>query len=98
MNLYFRMYLHRLLRTTLGTAFLFGFVSSAFAQHGLAISKTHSGAFTQGDIGKTYSIVVSSVTGTGTLAGTVTVTDTLPAGLTATGFAGTGTTAAGAAW
>ncbi len=57
----------------------------------LAIAKSHSGGFVQGDTGKTYTIAVSN---TGTLAttGTVIVTDTLPAGLTATALSGTGWT------
>ena len=55
----------------------------------LTISKTHSGNFTQGQTGATYTITVSNG-GTGPTSGTVTVTDTLPTGLTATAFSGTG--------
>jgi uncharacterized repeat protein (TIGR01451 family) len=57
----------------------------------LTIAKTHAGSFLQGQVGATYSIVV---TNSGSLAtsGTVTVTDALPAGLTATGIAGNGWT------
>ena len=55
----------------------------------LAIAKTHSGNFTQGQVGATYSITVSN-SGSAPTSGTVTVTDTLPAGLTATGISGTG--------
>jgi uncharacterized repeat protein (TIGR01451 family) len=55
----------------------------------LPITKTHTGNFTQGQIGATYTIVVSN-SGPGSTNGTVTVTDTIPAGLTATSIAGTG--------
>src|SRR5207247_2049736 len=57
----------------------------------LAMTKTHTGNFTQGQIGATYTLTVSNV-GAGPTSGTVTVTDTLPAGLTATGLAVTGWT------
>jgi len=56
----------------------------------LAISKTHSGDFAQGDVGQTYTITVSNGGSDGPTKGTVTVTDTLPAGLTATAMSGTG--------
>lgn len=55
----------------------------------LTITKTHSGNFTQGDAGKTYTITVTN-SGETASSGTVSVTDTLPAGLTATAIAGTG--------
>jgi uncharacterized repeat protein (TIGR01451 family) len=55
----------------------------------LPIVKKHTGNFTQGQIGATYTITVSSG-GPGPTSGTVTVTDTIPAGLTATAIAGTG--------
>ncbi len=55
----------------------------------LAISKTHSGAFSQGQTGATYTLTVSN-TGAGPTAGTVTVTDTLPPSLAATSFSGAG--------
>ena len=55
----------------------------------LTISKTHSGSFTQGQTGATYSITASNA-GAGASSGTVTVTDTLPTGLTATAIGGTG--------
>jgi fimbrial isopeptide formation D2 family protein/uncharacterized repeat protein (TIGR01451 family) len=57
----------------------------------LTIVKSHSGNFTQGQTGATYSITVSN-SGSAATSGTVTVTDTLPAGLTATGISGTGWT------
>jgi uncharacterized repeat protein (TIGR01451 family) len=56
----------------------------------LAISKTHSGNFNQGDTGKTYTITVSNNPGAGPTNGTVTVSDTVPAGLTPTAAAGSG--------
>jgi uncharacterized repeat protein (TIGR01451 family) len=56
----------------------------------LAISKSHSGNFTQGQVGATYSITVSN-TGPGVTSGTVTVTDTLPSpDLIATAISGSG--------
>lgn len=56
----------------------------------LTVTKSHSGNFTQGDVGKTYTITVTnSGTGAPTF-GTVTATDTLPAGLTATAISGAG--------
>jgi uncharacterized repeat protein (TIGR01451 family) len=55
----------------------------------LTIAKSHTGNFSQGQTGATYSIVVTN-SGSATTSGTVTVTDTLPAGLTATAISGTG--------
>ena len=55
----------------------------------LTIVKTASGPFTQGQVGATYTLVVSNVGGA-TSSGAVSVTDTLPAGLTATAIGGTG--------
>jgi len=57
----------------------------------LTITKTHTGNFTQGQVGATYTITASNA-GPGPTNGTVTVVDTLPAGLTATSEAGTGWT------
>ena len=57
----------------------------------LTITKTHTGNFTQGQTGATYTITVSNDGGAATT-GAVTVTDTLPSGLTATAFSGTGWT------
>ena len=59
----------------------------------LTIAKTHSGNFTQGQTGATYTITVSN-SGTGATSGTVTVTDTVPSGLTATAISGAGWTCA----
>ena len=57
----------------------------------LAITTTHTGNFTQGDSGDTYTIIVTNV-GTVASSGTVTVVDTLPTGLTAAAISGTGWT------
>ena len=57
----------------------------------LSVSSTHTGNFTQGQTGATYTLSVSDI-GSGPTTGTVTVVDTLPAGLTATGISGTGWT------
>ncbi len=57
----------------------------------LTITKSHTGNFTQGQVGATYSITVSNA-GPGPTNGLVTVVDTPPTGLTATAMAGTGWT------
>ena len=57
----------------------------------LTIAKSHSGNFSQGQTGATYTITVTN-SGTGPTSGTVTVVDTLPAGLTATAMTGSGWT------
>ena len=54
----------------------------------LTINKSHTGNFSQGQVGAQYSIVVTN-SGFATTSGTVTVVDTLPAGLTPTGPTGT---------
>jgi uncharacterized repeat protein (TIGR01451 family) len=56
----------------------------------LTITKSHSGNFTAGQTGATYTIAVSDRPNTGPTNSAVTVTDTLPAGLTATAATGTG--------
>jgi len=53
------------------------------------VSKTHTGNFTQGQVG-TYSITVSNQAGAASSLGLVTVTDTLPYGLTVSSMSGTG--------
>jgi len=63
--------------------------ASASLNPDLTIVKSHSGNFTQGDTGKTYSRTVTNSGGAAT-SGTVTVSDTIPAGLTATAISGTG--------
>ena len=57
----------------------------------LTISKMHTGNFTQGQMGATYSITVAN-SGTAPTSGSVTVTDTIPNGLTLVSMAGTGWT------
>jgi uncharacterized repeat protein (TIGR01451 family) len=57
----------------------------------MTLAKTHTGDFTQGDTGKTYSLVATNV-GNAPGSGTVSVADTLPTGLTATAISGTGWT------
>jgi uncharacterized repeat protein (TIGR01451 family) len=59
----------------------------------LTIAKSHSGNFTQGDAGDTYTITVSNI-GSAPTTGTVTVTDNLPAFLIVapTAMSGTGWT------
>jgi uncharacterized repeat protein (TIGR01451 family) len=56
----------------------------------LSIAKTHTGAFTQGQAGATYSVVVSNGASAGPTSGTVTVTETVPSGLTFVSMSGTG--------
>jgi uncharacterized repeat protein (TIGR01451 family) len=60
----------------------------------LTVSKTHSGNFTQGQVGAKYTIVVSNAAGNGPVfdGNTITVVDTLPTGLTATAMTGSGWT------
>jgi uncharacterized repeat protein (TIGR01451 family) len=55
----------------------------------LTITKSHSGNFSQGQVGATYSITATN-SGSGPTSATVSVTDTLPADLTATAMSGTG--------
>jgi uncharacterized repeat protein (TIGR01451 family) len=55
----------------------------------LSITKSHTGSFTQGQVG-TYSVTVSNVLGAGPTNGTVTVTETVPNGLALYSMAGTG--------
>ena len=55
----------------------------------LTVTKSHTGNFTQGQVGAEYSITVTN-SGNGPTSGTVTMSDTLPAGLTPTTVAGPG--------
>jgi hypothetical protein len=57
----------------------------------LTVASTHSGTFTQGQTGASYTLTASN-TGTGPTSGTVTLADALPGGLTAAGMAGPGWT------
>ncbi len=55
----------------------------------LTITKSHTGSFTQGQSGATYSITITN-SGSAITSGTVSVTDTLPNGLTAATLGGNG--------
>lgn len=55
----------------------------------LSIAKSHTGNFTQGQTGATYSLTVTNVGAKATDGTAVTVTDTLPAGLTPTAITST---------
>ena len=57
----------------------------------LTIAKSHTGNFSQGQTGATYTLTATN-SGGGVTAGTITVTDTLPTGLTPTAATGTGWT------
>ena len=65
--------------------------SVTIAPPDMTIAKSHSGNFTQGQIGATYSITATN-SGSAPTSAAVSVTDTLPAGLTATAISGTGWT------
>jgi len=56
----------------------------------LSITKVHSGAFTQGQQGATYTVTVTNAPNAAPTSGTVTVTDTLPGGLSLVSMSGTG--------
>ncbi len=58
----------------------------------MTITTTHTGNFTQDQVGATYTITVKNSGGKDTDGSVVTVTDTLPAKLTATAISGTGWT------
>jgi len=60
------------------------------ATPGLIVAKSHTGNFTQGQQGATYSVTVSNLAGSAASSGTVTVTENVPAGLTLVSMAGTG--------
>ncbi|MFO1305654.1 MAG: IPTL-CTERM sorting domain-containing protein [Burkholderiales bacterium] len=62
-------------------------IGATFAD--LAIAKSHVGNFAQGQVGASYTIVVSNG-GANATSGTVTVVDTLPASMTATAMGGSG--------
>jgi len=57
----------------------------------LVIAVSHAGNFTQGNVGRSYTIIAGNAGGLAT-SGTVTVAGTLPSGLTATALSGTGWT------
>ncbi len=54
----------------------------------LSIAKSHTGNFTPGQQGATYTITVSNAANAAPVAGTVTVTDTVPSGLTLVSMTG----------
>ena len=56
----------------------------------LTIVKTHSGSFFRGQVGATYTILVTNLGNNATNGSQVAVTDTLPAGLSATALSGAG--------
>ena len=59
----------------------------------LSVTKTHTGNFTTGQTGATYTVTVTNAaTATGPTAGKVTLKDTIPSGLTLVSMAGTGWT------
>lgn len=62
----------------------------AFAQPSLSITKTHTGNFTAGQFGATYTVTVSNAPSASPTTGMVTVTDTLPSGFTLSSMAGPG--------
>ena len=58
----------------------------------LSIAKGHTGNFTQGQAGATYTVTVSNGAAAGPTSGTVTVTETVPSGMTLVSMAGAGWT------
>jgi uncharacterized repeat protein (TIGR01451 family) len=54
----------------------------------LSIAKAHTGNFTQGQNGATYTVTVSNAAGAGPTNSTVTVSETVPAGLTLVSMSG----------
>jgi len=57
----------------------------------MTLAKSHAGDFTQGDSGRTYTLIATN-SGNRAATGAVSVADTLPTGLTATAIAGDGWT------
>jgi hypothetical protein len=58
----------------------------------ISITKSHTGSFTQGQQGASYTLTVSNAAGVAPTTGTVTVTETVPTGLTLSGMSGAGWT------
>lgn len=56
----------------------------------LAITSSHTGSFTQGQQGATFTLTVSNTNGSTATSGTVFVIDSLPAGMTPLSISGTG--------
>src|SRR5260370_538592 len=71
----------------IGSIAAYGFL--VVNQPSLSVTKTHTGNFTQGQVGATYTVTVSNGGSAGTT-GTVTVTETAPTGLTVTSMSGGG--------
>jgi uncharacterized repeat protein (TIGR01451 family) len=66
-------------------------VKNTYGTPRLTITKSHTGNFTQGEAGATYTVTVANAAAsTGPTSGKVTVTDTIPSGLTLVSMAGTG--------
>jgi len=62
----------------------------------LTVSKTHTGNFTKGQQGGTYTVTVgNSAAATGSTSGTVTLAETVPSGLTLVSMAGSGWSCSG---
>jgi uncharacterized repeat protein (TIGR01451 family) len=76
---------------SVGTGKGFDFVTIDPAQAVLGVTKSHTGNFTQGQQGATYTVTVSN-TGNAPTTGTITVTETVPSGLVLVSMAGTGWT------
>jgi uncharacterized repeat protein (TIGR01451 family) len=56
----------------------------------MGVSESHTGNFTQGQNGATYTVTVSNAGGAGPTSGAVTVTETAPSGLSLVSMSGTG--------
>src|ERR1019366_10741859 len=56
----------------------------------LSVTKSHTGNFTLGQTGATYSVAVSNAANAGATSGTVTLSETIPNGLTLQSMSGTG--------
>ena len=69
-------------------------VITGVAAPALSIASTHTGNFTAGEQGATYTVTVSNA-GSAATNGTVTVTETVPSGLTLVSMTGTGWTCSG---
>src|SRR5262249_40012998 len=73
-----------------GNAVFSRFSLPAVAAPALSITKSHSGNFTQGQQGATYTVTVANGASAGPTSGTVTVTENIPSGLTLVSMAGSG--------
>ena len=89
MTYHFRLFATNVLGATNGLDQTFA--TAAPSAPDLAITATHTGNFTQGETGDTYTVTVTNVSAAAS-SGTVSVVDTLPAGLTATAISGAGWT------